>query len=81
MRIHLRTQGQCSCVARGWGEVEWGHAEWCGGDVNSFFFFCFGFLRQGFSVAFEPVLELVLVDQAGLELTEICLPLPLKCWD
>ena len=29
-----------------------------------------------FSVALELVLELALVDQAGLELTEICLPLP-----
>ena len=27
-------------------------------------------------VALEPVLELILVDQTGLELTEICLPLP-----
>ena len=35
----------------------------------------FGFLRQGFSVALEPVLERALVDQAGLELTEILLPL------
>ena len=32
------------------------------------------FLRQGFSVALEPVLELALVDQAGLELTEFRLP-------
>ena len=31
-------------------------------------------LRQGFSSALEPVLKLALVDQAGLELTEICLP-------
>ncbi|KAM7339825.1 hypothetical protein ACRRTK_000440 [Alexandromys fortis] len=48
--------------------------------LNSFFFF-FGFSRQGFSVVLEPVLELALVDQAGLELTEICLPLPPECWD
>ena len=27
------------------------------------------------------VLELALVDKAGLELTEICLLLPLECWD
>ena len=40
----------------------------------------FFFLRQGFSVALEPVLELALVDQADLELTEIHLPLPPKCW-
>ena len=41
------------------------------------------FSSQGFSVALEAVLELVLIDQAGLELTEICLPLPLppECWD
>ena len=38
-------------------------------------------LKQGFSVALEPVLELALVDQAGLEHTEICLPLPPECWD
>ena len=41
----------------------------------------FGFSRQGFSVALEPVLELALVDQASFELTEICLPLPPECWD
>ena len=41
----------------------------------------FTFLRQGFSVALEPVLELDLVDQAGLELTEIHLSLPSRCWD
>ena len=28
------------------------------------------FLRQGFSVALEPVLELALVDQAGLKLRD-----------
>ena len=37
--------------------------------------------RQGFSVALEPVLKLALVEEAGLELTEIHLPLPPKCWD
>ena len=31
--------------------------------------------------ATQPVLKLALVDQAGLELTEIRLPLPPKCWD
>ena len=39
------------------------------------------FSRQGFSVALGPVPELVLVDQAGLELTEIHLPLSPECWD
>ena len=39
------------------------------------------FSRQGFSVALELALELALVDQAGLELTEIPLPLPPECWD
>ena len=39
------------------------------------------FLRQNFSVTVLAVLELALVDQAGLELTEICLSLPPKCWD
>ncbi|KAH0520371.1 E3 ubiquitin-protein ligase RNF216 [Microtus ochrogaster] len=37
--------------------------------------------RKGFSVALEPFLELALVDQGGLELTGICLPLPPECWD
>ena len=36
-------------------------------------------LRQGFSVDLEPVLELALVHQAGLELMAIRLPLPAKC--
>ena len=43
-------------------------------------FIYFGFLRQGFFVSLEPVLELVLVDQAGLELTDICLSLLPECW-
>ena len=46
-----------------------------------YLFIYFGFSRQGFSVTLEPVPELALVDQAGLKLTEICLPLPLECWD
>ena len=41
----------------------------------------FGFSRQSLSAALVPVLELALVDQAGLELTEILLPLPPKSWD
>ena len=32
-------------------------------------------------MSFEAVLELALVEQAGLELTEIYLPLPPECWD
>ena len=40
------------------------------------FLFIYFFSRQGFSVALEPVLELALVYQAGLKLTEIRLPLP-----
>ena len=43
-------------------------------ESHSFFFSFFGFWRQGFPVALEAVLELALVDQAGLELTEFCLP-------
>ena len=39
------------------------------------------FSRQGFSAALEPVLELVLIDQTGLELTEILLPLTPEYWD
>ena len=43
----------------------------------------FWFSRQGFSVALEPVLELAPVDEAGLRLTEIHLPLslPPERWD
>ena len=37
------------------------------------------FLRQSFSVALGTILNLALVDQAGLELTEIHLLLPPKC--
>ena len=44
------------------------------------YFFLFS-LRQGFTVVLEPILELALVDQASLELTEIHLPLPPECWD
>ena len=43
--------------------------------------FVFGFLRVGFTVALEVVLDLVHVDQAGLAITEMCLPLSLECWD
>ena len=42
---------------------------------------CFVFLRQGFSAALKSVLELTLVNQASLELTEICLLLPPEYWD
>ena len=44
------------------------------------YFFVF-FLGQGFSVVLDALLEVALVDQAGLELTEICLPLPPEWWD
>ena len=37
-------------------------------------------LRQYFSVTLDTVLELGLVEQAGLELMEIHLPLPPKFW-
>ena len=52
--------------------------------------FCFGFrffvclfvFRDRFlCVSLGPILEPALVDQAELELTEIHLPLPPKCWD
>ena len=51
---------------------------------DTFLFFFGGVgkgLRQGFSVALETVLELALVDHAGLELTKIYLPLPPEFWD
>ena len=38
-----------------------------------------GFSRHGLSVALEPDMELALVDQAGLELTQIHLHLPPEC--
>ena len=41
----------------------------------------FFFSGQGFSVALELILELALVDQVGLELTEIHLSLPPESWD
>ena len=45
-------------------------------------FVCFFvFSRQSLSLALGPVLKLALVDQVGLELIAICLPLPPKCWD
>ena len=41
----------------------------------TFSFFGFPFpARQGFFVVLKPILELVLIDQTGLELTEIQLP-------
>ena len=41
-------------------------------QIFSFFFFSFWFFETGFlSVALVPVLELVLVDQTGLEIREI----------
>ena len=48
-------------------------------EVGSFLFFFFP--RQGFSVALESVLDLALVDQADLEVTETCLPLPSEFWN
>ena len=53
--------------------------QYCTNQEDATSSFCFS--RQGFSVALEPVLELALVDQAGLELTEIRVPLPPECWD
>ena len=46
--------------------------------VFNFFLKSF-FLRQGFFIALESVLELALVDHAGLELTKISLALPPDC--
>ena len=43
-------------------------------QANLFLFF--GFSRQSFSIALDPVLELALLDQAGLELTEIRMHMP-----
>ena len=47
---------------------------WCAGMY--FLFDWFFFLKQGFCAALKLVLELALVDQTGLKLAEIHLPLP-----
>ena len=39
------------------------------------------FLKEGFSVTLETVQKLALVDQAGLELTDLLLSLSPKCQD
>lgn len=41
------------------------------------------FLRQSFTEAFKPVLELTFIEQADIKLTEFQLPLslPPKCWE
>ena len=46
----------------------------------AFFVSCFVFQDSVLCVALV-VLELGFVDQAGLELTDIHLPRPPKCWD
>ena len=51
------------------------------GKIDEKRFFVVVVFRDRVSVALEPVLELALVDHFGLELTEICLLLPHKCWD
>ena len=40
---------------------------------------CCCFETEFLCIALEPVLELALVNKAGLELTEILLPLPPEC--
>ena len=49
--------------------------------LSSFCCCCFVFETGFLCVTVLFVLELALVDQAGLEITETCLPLPPKCWD
>lgn len=47
-----------------------------------FFLFSFFFQRGFFFYVIEPWLSWIrFIDEAGLELTEIHLPLPPKCWD
>ena len=46
--------------------------------VTIYFLF---FKTEFLCVTALAVLESILVDQASLELTEILLPLPPKCWD
>ena len=52
-------------------------------DITLFyFFFRFCFFRTGFlCVTALAVLELALIDQTGLKLTEVRLPQPHECWD
>lgn len=49
-------------------------------SLTFFLCFCFVFLRQGFTVALKPALELALVDKAGIKLPKLHLPLPPGCW-
>ena len=49
-----------------------------------FFFFCCCcclFFETEFLCSFRSCPGTSSVDQAGLELTDVCLPLPPKCWD
>jgi hypothetical protein len=41
----------------------------------------FSFVKTGFLYVTLDCPRTHSVDQAGLELTEICLPLPPECWD
>ena len=54
--------------------------------LDFFVSFWFGFVLVFFNTGFLcervlAVLEVALVDQAGLELTDIHLPLPPECWE
>ena len=73
----LRAHTRCWCRRQGSNGEQ--------GRALFFFFVCllvlFCLSRQGFSLVLEPILELALVDQAGLALTKICLPLPPEGWD
>ena len=53
----------------------------CAKEMEISISFFLGFLRQGFALVLEPVLELALVDQAVLKLTDIRPSLPPECWD
>ena len=50
-------------------------------DFWVLFCFCFFFLPRCASLCSPGCPGTSSVDQAGLELTEICLPLPSECWD
>ena len=49
--------------------------------IVGIYLFIYLFIVGFLCVTALAVLELALVDQAGLELTEIHLSLPPKCWD
>ena len=77
------------------GSLELGSRQWwgfvvaCGSlrfisliFIHKFVYLFVWFFKTDFlCVTAQVTLKLIFVDQAGLELIEICLPLPPECWD